>query len=309
VLSCYEAGRDGFWIHRALVGEGIDNKIIDSASIEVSRRMKQVKADRVDVIALLRLLMRYVGGETQALKTIRIPTVEEEDDRRLNRERDRLLKERGAHSARMKSLLIAHGIVLDKLKQIPSLLKNAKAAVAGYELPADLKSELAGEYERYELTDKQAKALEKLQVERAASDTSPGMKNVLDLQKLRGVGWQSSWILSMAFFNWREFKNAKQVGACAGLTLTPYDSGNSTREQGISKAGNKRVRKLMVELAWLWLRYQPDSGLSQWFEKRFANGGKRMRRIGIVALARKLLVALWRYLSQGVIPEGAIVSL
>jgi transposase len=309
VLSCYEAGRDGFWIHRALVGEGIDNKIIDSASIEVSRRMKQVKADRVDVIALLRLLMRYVGGETQALKTIRIPTVEEEDDRRLNRERDRLLKERGAHSARMKSLLIAHGIVLDKLKQIPSLLKNAKAAVAGYELPADLKSELAREYERYELTDKQAKALEKLQVERAASDTSPGMKNVLDLQKLRGVGWQSSWILSMAFFNWREFKNAKQVGACAGLTLTPYDSGNSTREQGISKAGNKRVRKLMVELAWLWLRYQPDSGLSQWFEKRFANGGKRMRRIGIVALARKLLVALWRYLSQGVIPEGAIVSL
>lgn len=201
MLSCYEAGRDGFWIHRALVGEGIDNKIIDSASIEVSRRMKQVKADRVDVIALLRLLMRYVGGETQALKTIRIPTVEEEDDRRLNRERDRLLKERGAHSARMKSLLIAHGIVLDKLKQIPSLLKNAKAAVAGYELPADLKSELAGEYERYELTDKQAKALEKLQVERAASDTSPGMKNVLDLQKLRGVGWQSSWILSTESFN------------------------------------------------------------------------------------------------------------
>jgi transposase len=168
-------------------------------------------------------------------------------------------------------------------------------------------SELAREYERYELTDKQAKALEKLQVERAASDTSPGMKNVLDLQNLRGVGWQSIWILSMEFFNWREFKNAKQVGACAGLT--PYDSGNSTREQGISKAGNKRVRKLMVKLAWLWLRYQPDSGLSQWFEKRFANGGKRMRRIGIVALARKLLVALWCYLSQGVIPEGAIVSL
>jgi transposase len=169
-----------------LVGEGIDNKVIDSGSIEVSRRMK--------------------------------------------------------------SLLIAHGIVSDKLKQILSLLKNAKAAVAvaGYELAADLKSELAREYEHYELTDKQAKALEKLQVERAASDTSPGMKNVLDLQNLRGVCWQSSWILSMEFFNWRAFKNAKQMGACAGLTPTPYDSGNSTRKQGISKAGNKRVRKLMV---------------------------------------------------------------
>ena len=305
VVSCYEAGRDGFWIHRALVAEGIDNQVLDSASIEVSRRQKKVKTDRVDVIALLRLLMRYINGEKEALHTIRIPTVTEEDNRRLNRERGRLLKERGAHSTRIKSLLITHGIVLEKMSELTSLLKTARAAVVEYDLPPDLKRELTREYDRYVLVDQQVKQLEKLQIERADSLAIPETDNVQRLRNLRGVGWQSSWILVMEFFNWREFKNAKQVGACAGLTPTPYDSGDSTREQGISKAGNKRIRTLMVELSWLWLRYQPGSGLSQWFEKRFAHGGKRMRRIGIVALARKLLVALWRYLTHGVIPEGA----
>lgn len=308
VMSCYEAGRDGFWIHRALVADGINNWVLDSASIEVSRRHKQVKTDRVDVIALLRLLMRYMSGEKQALHTIRVPTVDEEDDRRLNRERDRLLKERGAHSARIKSLLTLHGIVLDKLSQLPGLLATAKAAVVGYNLPADLKLELTREYERYVLVDRQVKQLEKLQIERAESLVIPATQNIQRLRCLKGVGWQSSWVLAMEFFNWRAFKNTKQVGACAGLTPTPYDSGDSTREQGISKAGNKRIRKLMVELAWLWLRYQPGSQLSQWFEKRFGQGGKRMRRIGIVALARKLLIALWRYLEQGVIPEGAVLK-
>ena len=305
VVSCYEAGRDGFWIHRALVAEGIENRVLDSASIEVNRRQKQVKTDRVDVIALLRLLMRYINGEKQALHAIRIPTVAEEDDRRLNRERDRLLKERGAHSARIKSLLVAHGIVLEKISLLPVMIKGAKAAVIGYDLPPDLRSELMREYERYAQVNQQVKQLEKLQIERAGKEGLSATHNIQQLRNLRGLGWQSSWVLVMEFFNWRQFKNAKQVGACAGLTPTPFDSGDSTREQGISKAGNKRVRKMMIELAWLWLRYQPKSELSQWFEKRFGSGGKRMRRIGIVALARKLLVALWRYLEHGVIPQGA----
>jgi len=308
VVSCYEAGRDGFWIHRALIGEGIENQILDSASIEVSRRKKQVKTDRVDVVALLRLLIRSIGGEKQALHAIRIPTVSDEDERRLNRERERLLKERGSHSARMKSLLVAHGIVLKRMVEVPGLLSTAKAAVTGYELPSDLKSELGREYERYELVDAQVRNLERLQIERTETLDIPAMHNIQHLRSLKGVGWQSSWILSMEFFNWRRFKNAKQVGACAGLTPTPYDSGDSTREQGISKAGNKRIRKIMVELAWLWLRYQPQSQLSQWFETRFGSGGKRMRRIGIVALARKLLVALWRYLEHGVVPQGAVLK-
>lgn len=308
VVSCYEAGRDGFWIDRALTAEGIENNVLDSASIEVSRRKKRVKTDRVDVGALLRLLMRYVNGEKEALHAIRIPTVEEEDQRRLNRERDRLIKERGAHSARIKSLLVAHGIRLEKISDLPRLLPTAKAAVVGYDLPSDLKAELEREYERYKLVDQQIRKLEQLQIDRTEAEGVPATRNIQHLRSLKGVGWQTSWILNMEFFNWREFKNAKQVGACAGLTPTPYDSGDSTREQGISKAGNKRIRKLMVELSWLWLRYQPGSKLSRWFEEHFGSGGKRMRRIGIVALARKLLIALWRYLETGVIPEGAILK-
>ena len=308
IASCYEAGRDGFWIHRALLEEGIENYVLDSASIEVSRRRKKVKTDRVDVVALLRLLMRYVSGEKEALHAIRVPTVEEEDQRRLNRERDRLLKERGAHSARIKSLLKLHGISLGKMNDLPGLLPSARALVVEYELPGDLKRELEREYERYVLVDQQIKGLEKLQIQRAEDLDKPAMQQITQLMGLKGVGWQSSWILTMEFFLWRQFSNTKQLGSCAGLTPTPYDSGDSTREQGISKAGNKRIRRLMVELSWLWLRYQPDSALSQWFERRFGQGGKRMRRIGIVALARKLLIALWRYLEHGVLPEGAILK-
>ncbi len=229
VESCYEAGRDGFWIHRALIAAGIENQVLDSASIEVSRHKKQVKTDRVDVVALLRLLMRYKGGEKQALHAIRIPTVAEEDGRRLNRERERLLKERGAHSARIKSLLVVHGIRLDKMSDLPQILPTAKALVTDYELPADLKAELEREYVRYELANQQIKSLEQLQIDRAESQDIPAMQNIQHLRSLKGVGWQSSWILTMEFFNWRQFKNTKQVGACAGLTPTPYDSGDSTR--------------------------------------------------------------------------------
>ncbi len=308
IISCYEAGRDGFWIHRALVQEGINNKVIDSASIEVSRRKRKVKTDRIDVIGLIRLLMRYGNGEKQALHIIRVPSVDEEDQRRLNRERDRLIKERGSHSARLKSLFIAHGIKLEKMGDIKGLLPTAKAAVIGYDLPAGLKAEITRELKRFELVDQQVKELESQQKARSSTEDTKVIRIINQLCLLKGVSWQSSWGLSTEFFSWRAFKNGKQVGACAGLTPTPYDSGDSTREQGISKAGNKRIRKLMVELSWLWLRYQPKSKLSLWFEKRFGSGGKRMRRIGIVALARKLLVALWHYVEQGVLPEGAVFN-
>ena len=308
VVSCFEAGRDGFWIHRALMQEEINSKVIDSASIEVSRRKRKVKTDRVDVNGMLRLLIRHGNGEKQALHVIRVPSVEEEDQRRLNRERDRLIKERGAHSARLKSLFIAHGIKLEKMSDIKHLLPTAKAAVIGYDLPGGLKAEIAREVERFEMVDRQIKELERQQKERASTEDSKVIRIINQLCMLKGVSWQSSWGLSTEFFSWRAFKNSKQVGACAGLTPTPYDSGDSTREQGISKAGNKRIRKLMVELAWLWLRYQPKSTLSLWFEKRFGSGGKRMRRIGIVALARKLLIALWRYVEHGALPEGAVFN-
>jgi len=297
--SCYEAGRDGFWIHRELTAKGINNRVIDSSSIEVNRRKRRVKSDGIDVKAMLRLLERYLSGEKGVMQVVRIPTEAEEDQRRLHRERGRLLKERGAHSARIQSLLVLHGIRITVNKGFINELSRYR------HVGEDLKAELQREYTRYDLVDKQIKGLELGQKERVKQADNLALEQINQLMLLKGVGWQSSWVLVMEFFSWRDFKNRREVGACAGLTPTSYDSGDSQREQGISKAGNKRVRILMVELSWLWLRYQPQSALSQWFEERFGRGGKRMRRIGIVAMARKLLIALWRYLRDGVIPEGA----
>ena len=307
VYSCFEAGRDGFWIHRALLEEGICNQVIDSSSIEVNRRKRRVKTDSVDVKAMLRLLQRYLGGEREVMSVVRVPTAAEEDQRRLHRERDRLLKERGGHSARLKSLLVLHGIRMSLGRDFLARLEHLKGA-RGESLGEDLTAELVREYERYRLAHEQIKTLEAEQRRRAERADSQALKQINQLMLLKGVGWQSSWKLVMEFFAWREFNNRRELGACAGLTPTPYHSGDSLREQGISKAGNKHIRSVMVELSWLWLRYQPNSALSQWFERRFAQGGKRMRRIGIVAMARKLLIALWRYLNDGVIPEGAVLT-
>ena len=306
IVSCYEAGRDGFWIHRGLEEEGIDNHVVDSSSIEVNRRKRRAKTDKVDVKALLRLLQRYWHGDREAMSVVRVPTVEEEDQRRLHRERTRLIKERGGHSARIKSLLVAHGIRLEIRSDFLQQLESSRGGSTDYELGADLRAEIRREYERYRMVHLQIKALEGEQQLRAEEGETKAMQQVNQLLKLKGVGWQSSWILVMEFFSWRDFRNQRQLGACAGLTPTPYASGDSEREQGISKAGNRQVRSLMIELSWLWLRYQPNSTLTQWFQQRFAGGGKRMRRIGIVAMARKLLIALWRYVKEGVVPEGAI---
>jgi transposase len=307
VRSVYEAGRDGFWIHRALEGRGIESLVVDSASIEVNRKQRRAKTDNVDVEALIRQLMRFAGGEKRALSVVRVPTVQAEDQRRLHRERERVLKERGAHSARIKSLLIAQGI---RRRVTPELLEELEElkSPAGYPLGEDLKAEIRREYERYRLAQEQVLGLERTQRERLEADPSGALKQVASLLQLRGVGWVTSWVLVMEFFAWRGFRNRKQLAACAGLTPTPYSSGEMERDQGISKAGNRRIRTLLVELSWLWLRYQPNSALTLWYQKRFAGGGKRMRRIGIVAMARKLLVALWRYVEHGEIPQGAVLS-
>lgn len=306
VRCCYEAGRDGFWIHRALIDRKIENIVIDSASIEVSRKNKRVKTDRIDVEALLRLLMRYHSGERAALSEVRVPTVDEEDARRLHRERERLVKERGGHSARIKSLLVMHGIRIDKISELTSMKRFRSPA--GYLLGNVIIEEIKREYHRYTLADEQIKAIERQQAEQVKSGHGKAAEQLRRLMALKGVGLQFSSVMVREFFAWRKFANVREVGACAGLTPTPYDSGDSQRELGICKAGNKRIRRTMVEAAWLWLRWQPSSALSQWYEKRFAHGGKRMRRIGIVALARKLLVSLWKYLEYGELPEGAVFT-
>ena len=304
IKCCYEAGRDGFWIHRALEARGINNIVVDSASIEVSRKKKRAKTDRIDLDALLRLEIRYYSGDKTAFSVVRVPTIEEEDARRLHRERERLVKERGGHSARIKSLLVLHGIRIDKMSDLDSM--SIFRSPAGYQVGPFMTEEIRREHERYKAIGEQIKVVEKKQNEQVVHAQGKAAEQLRQLMQLKGVGLQFSFVMVLEFFSWRGFANVREVGACAGLTPTPYDSGDSQREQGICKAGNKRIRRTMVEAAWMWLRWQPNSQLSKWFEERFAKGGKRMRRIGVVALARKLLVSLWKYLEHGEMPQGAV---
>lgn len=306
IISCYEAGRDGFWLHRYLESLGIKNHVVDSSSIEVSRRYRRAKTDRIDVLKLHSMLIRYVFGETKLWRVLHIPDLKDEDDKRINREIKRLKKERTAHTNRIKSLLILHGIKTNITRDFIADLEKM-TQWNNDTLPINIKKEIIREYHRHELIQSQLVELngEKKEILESSSEKA---EKVISMQRLRGVGPISSWDLVFEFFGWRNFNNGKEVGASAGLAPTPYDSGDSQREQGISKAGNKYVRSTMIELAWSWVRYQPQSSITRWFEKRFARGGKRIRRIGIVAVARKLLIALWRFVEQGVVPEGAILK-
>ncbi len=306
MYSCYEAGRDGFWIHRYLESIGIKNIVVDPASIEVNRRYRRAKTDRLDGVKLLHMLIRHWAGEQKVWSVVRVPSAAQEDDRRVNRERDRLQKERGAHISRIKSLLVLYGIRAEIGSKFLKLLENVRTW-DGSRLPEHILQELKREYERYDLLGRQLKEIVK-EKEKKLLATPEMQQKVIKLERLKSIGPISSWDLVYEFFGWRAFKNVKQVAGAAGLTPTPYSSGDMQIEQGISKAGNRRVRSLMIELAWSWLRYQGSSKLSIWFQKRFGGGGKRMRRIGIVALARKLLIALWKYLEQAIVPEGATLK-
>jgi len=304
VVSCYEAGRDGFWLHRHLVNVGIENEVVDAASIEVSRRLRHVKTDRLDGDRLLTKLMRHHAGERGGWSVVRVPSVEEEDARHLHRELGRLKRERLAHRVRMQSLLVTQGVRLT-LKSALRLRLDSLTLCDGRSLPVELKAELEREAQRLVLVERQIEELEAKRRERLSSPRTEAERRIVHLMRLGAIGPASAWLLVMEFFAWREFRNRRELAALAGLVGTPYNSGDSERDQGISKAGNRRVRAMLVEIAWLWLRFQPSSALSQWYQTRFAGAGARMRRIGIVALARRLLIALWRYLEEGVIPEGA----
>ena len=306
IYSCYEAGRDGFWLHRYMQSIGVINIVVDSSSIEISRRFRRVKTDKVDAGKLLAMLIRYRNGEQKLWSVLHVPSAEQEDTRRIHREIERLKKERTGHSNRMRSLLVLHGLNIKVDRNFIQGLEYLKQW-DGQPLPPHLVDEIRREYGRYELVNEQLKQLSQQQA-RQLNDNSKSAQQVRQLLMLKGIGQVGSWNLVYEFFAWRRFKNVKQVGAASGLAPTPYASGDSTIEQGISKAGNRRVRTLMIELSWHWLRYQPGSQLSRWYQQRFGPNGKRMRRVGIVALARKLLVALWKFLEKGVVPEGAIVN-
>lgn len=306
IYSCYESGRDGFWIHRYLESIGIKNIVVDPASIEVNRRKRRAKTDRIDGLKLLTMLIRHSSGERKVWSVVRVPTLAQEDERRPSRERDRLVKERGAHVTRIKSLLVLQGIHAEVGSKFLQLLEEVRAW-DGSKLPEHVVQELKREYERIGMLDGQLKQINE-EKKRQLEASPEQLQKVKKLERIRAVGPISSWNLVYEFFGWREFKNVKQVAGAAGLAPMPYSSGDMQIEQGISKAGNRRVRSLMLELAWGWQRLQPGSKLSRWFQERFGGGGKRMRRIGIVALARKLLIALWQYLEKGIVPEGAILK-
>lgn len=303
-VSCYEAGRDGFWIHRFLQKNGIRNWVLDPASIEVNRRSRRTKTDKLDAEKLTRLLLRVeLFGERKAFSVVRVPSAAEEDAMRTFREREKLKKEYKSHVCRIKSLLILHGIEI----QNPARCQfDKRVDWQGRPLSAGLIRELNREQHRLRLVREQLAELERYQTQRLKQPQSQAERQGQQMAGIRGIGKQSAWVLGHEFFGWRQFRNRKQVGACAGLVGTPYASGQSQRDQGISKAGNKRVRYVMVELAWSWLYYQPDSALSRWYQERFGWGPKRLRRVGIVALARKLLVALWKFVESGEVPEGAV---
>jgi transposase len=306
ILSCYEAGRDGFWLHRHLLSCGIENVVVDSSSIEVNRRKRRAKTDRVDARKLLQMLMRYRGGERKLWSVVNVPSVEAEDGRNLNRELEVLKKERTMHRNRIRGLLIQQGLEV-RNPSGKKFLQDLEALRSwdDQELSEDLKARIVREYERLRMVEEQIKILKKERESRVQSANKSSYRQVAQLRTLYGIGVTSSWDFVMEMFAWRQFRNRRQVGAFPGLTPTPYDSGGIQREQGISKAGRGRIRALSIQIAWSWLRFQPQSKLSRWFWHRFGHGGKRMRRIGIVAVARRLLIDLWRYLEYGLIPEGA----
>jgi transposase len=304
VCTCYEAGRDGFWLHRALTSRGVHNVVVDSGAIEVNRRRKRAKTDPLDAGKLLHLLCRYHGGERKVWSVVHVPGVADEDRRQLHRGLKDLQHQQTECSNRMKGLLASQGLKAPVDADFRTTLDKLRDW-AGQPVPPGLRERLLQEFAVWEALHHQVREAANEQERRLRQGREPYLEKVRRLMGLKAVGVRSAWVLVTELFAWRGIRSGKQLGALVGLTPVPYGSGQTERAQGISKAGNKHVRALVVELAWLWLRWQPQSALSQWYERRFGSGNKRVRKIGIVALARKLLIALWRYLEQGELPAGA----
>jgi transposase len=301
VVCCYEAGYDGFWLHRLLRANGIENRVMDPASLPVNRRARRAKTDRIDLAALLRALMAWHRGERQVCRMVRVPSPEQEDRRR--RSRERLVKERVQHIARIKGLLMTQGIrdFQPTRRDWADRLERLRTG-DGRELPPALRAEVERECRRLWQVNEMIGAVAR---ERDAARVADERDRIEMLTRLVGVGEVSAGVLADEVFH-RDFANRREVAGYVGLGSSPYNSGAVQRDQGISRAGNPRARRVAIELAWFWLRYQPESRLSRWFHERVGTTRGRFKRIMIVALARKLIVALWRYLTTGLIPEGAL---
>ena len=308
VVTCYEAGYDGFWLHRLLMAAGITNLVFDPASIAVEQRSRRTKTDRIDGELLLRTLMAHLRGEPRVVRIVRVPSVEQEDVRRASRERDRLVKEQTGHTNRIKALLRLMGMAVSNPRRSDWLSWLAQQRDRqSRPVPPHLMSEVTREHARLMLVREQLATLEQAPTAAVAAAAAPMAERRNLLLRLKGLGPVFATTLTNEAF-YKDFRNRREVASYFGLTPSPWRSGGIDREQGISKAGNPRARLKAVELAWLWLRHQPDSALSRWFVARTANAGKRARRIAIIALARKLIVALWRYLTTGLVPEQAVMK-
>jgi len=309
VVSCYEAGYDGFWLHRLLTQAGITNLVFDPASIAVEQRARRAKTDRIDGELLLRTLMAHWRGKPRVVRIVRVPSVAQEDARRDSRERHRLITEQTAHTNRLKALLRLVGLAVGNPRRRDWLSwVERQRDWRGQPMPPRLLAEVEREHARLMLVREQLAALEQAP---AAADASAAIAQMTErrdlLLRLKGLGPVFAATLAHEVF-YKDFRNRREVAGYCGLAPSPWRSGGTDREQGISKSGNPRARHKAVELAWLWLRHQPDSGLTQWFRARTLNASKRIKRIAIIVLARKLIVALWRYLTTGLVPDRAVIE-
>lgn len=307
IVSIQEAGLDGFWIHRVLQSEGIESNVVDPASVAISRRRRRAKTDRLDGEALVRALLAYKRGEPRVCAMLRVPTPEEEDRRRISRERKTLSNERIRHVNRIKGLLFGQGVSgyepirRDRRERLEHLMTGD-----GRPLSQNLKGQISRELDRIELLLTQMKDIEEARdAMLTATQTGPSVPALL--LNLKGIGPESAAILWSEGLS-RHFDNRRQIAAYAGLAPTPWQSGQVDHDQGVSKSGNPRLRSTLLQLAWLWIRHQPDSALTAWFQERVRENGGRLKKTTIVALARKLLVAIWKYVSAGVVIEGAVLK-
>jgi transposase len=307
IFSCYEAGREGFWLHRLLQQMGVVNVIVDSSSIEVNRRVRRAKTDRLDAEKLLSMLLRYYAGEKRLWSVVHVPTPEQEDGRQLQRAIRTLKKEQTRSINRIKGLLAGQGV---SVKTGRGGLLEALESIRiwdGSPLPEGLRRRLESEVARHAFLHRQLLDLQSQRDARIRQGKERAAEITRRLMTLRGIAQTGAETYGREF-SWRGFKNRRQIGGLVGLAPSPYQSGDSRRERGISRAGNRHVRGIAIDLAWIWLRQQPKSELTLWYNRRFALGSPRLRKIGIVALARKLLIALWRFADFGEIPKGALLK-
>ncbi len=307
VVSCYEAGREGFWLHRWLKAEGVENRVVDSSSIEVDRRARRAKTDRLDAKKLLRQLMRHEAGERKVWSVLRVPSEAAEDARHLHRELVAVKRDRVRVTNRIRGLLATQGVKLELTRGFLDRLDGVERW-DGSALPPGLRRRVERAWEQRRWLTERIRGLEGERRELLRTSDAEDVEKVRQLMELSGIGENGAWTFVTELFGWREFRNRREVAAAVGLVPTPYDSGSTRREQGISKAGNRTVRWMAVQIAWAWLRHQPDSELSRWYNRRFGEGGRRMKKVGVVALARKLVIELWRYVETGALPEGATLK-